>query len=337
MADDAQRKAERPPRDRVVDHERLAGHQKSYLSTVKGEAHEASAAILMESGPRTASNNSSIHPDADSRTMARTGVDPSRPAMSGASAVERRLYRERLVLLARLSRDLEPVMVVLSVAWIALVIADLVNQGLPPLLDVLLWVIWVLFVADFVVKLVVAPAKTAFLRTEWLTALSLVLPALRILRFASVFRVLRVTRVVRSVSLLRVATSVNRGLRALGRTASRRGAGYVAAATAIVIVVGAAGMAAFESPAALRGSGFAVVGNGGLTDYGEALWWTAYTMTTGATERPQTSEGRLLGWVLSVYGLAVFGYLTAILASHFVGQDRGPRDGPADPQAGSGR
>jgi hypothetical protein len=35
----------------------------------------------------------------------------------------------------------------------------------------------------------------------------------------------------------------------------------------------------------------------------------------------------MFGWLLSVYGLAVFGYLTAILASHFVGQDGVPADG----------
>lgn len=248
------------------------------------------------------------------------GPDASRRATSVDWSVDRRLRRERLALLGRIGGAFEPFMVGLSVAWIALVVADLVNSGLPRPLEILVWVIWALFVADFVVKLVIAPDKVAFLRTQWLTVLSLALPALRILRFASVFRVLRAARIVRSISLLRVAASVNRGLGALGRAASRRGAGYVAGATAIVVVVGAAGMAAFESPTALAASGFD--GTGGLSDYTAALWWTAYTMTTGATAQPQTGEGKLLGWLLSVYGIAVFGYLTAILASHFVGQDR---------------
>ncbi len=57
-------------------------------------------------------------------------------------------------------------------------------------------------------------------------------------------------------------------------------------------------------------------------NYGDALWWTANTMTTGPVEAPRTPEGRLFGWLLSVYGLGVFGYLTAILASHFVGADQ---------------
>jgi voltage-gated potassium channel len=86
------------------------------------------------------------------------------------------------------------------------------------------------------------------------------------------------------------------------------------------MLVGSAGMASFESPRALSEQGLA--GSNALTDFGDALWWTAYAMTTGAPTTPASGEGRLLGWLLSLYGLAVFGYLTAILASHFIGRDR---------------
>jgi voltage-gated potassium channel len=36
---------------------------------------------------------------------------------------------------------------------------------------------------------------------------------------------------------------------------------------------------------------------------------------------PVTTEGRILALLLSVYGLAVFGYITASFASFFVGRD----------------
>jgi voltage-gated potassium channel len=96
--------------------------------------------------------------------------------------------------------------------------------------------------------------------------------------------------------------------------------GYVLAATALVMTVGAAGMTSFESPSALASEG--ITDGRPLQDYGDALWWTAYAMTTGATHQPSTGEGRLLGWLLSLYGLGIFGYLTATLASHFVGRER---------------
>lgn len=238
-----------------------------------------------------------------------------------------RLRDERWALLERVDRTLEPVFVALSAAWIALVVAELAIGDLPRTLDILIWVIWGLFVLEFAAGLLLAPDRMRYIRANWLTVLSLVLPALRILRLAAAFRFLRGARIIRSVGLLRVLTSVNRGLAALGRTARRRGVGYVVAATALVMVVGAAGMASFESPQALAEQGLSQAT--GLADYGEALWWTAYAMTTGAPTTPVSAEGRLLGWLLSLYGLAIFGYLTAILASHFVGRDR------ADDPAGS--
>jgi len=93
-------------------------------------------------------------------------------------------------------------------------------------------------------------------------------------------------------------------------------------------VVGAAGMAVFESPAALASElGAAAEPGAGLASYGDALWWTAMIMTTMGSEYwPSTPEGRILGWLLSLYAFAVFGYITAMIASFFFGQDRGEND-----------
>jgi len=79
-------------------------------------------------------------------------------------------------------------------------------------------------------------------------------------------------------------------------------------------------MSHFEGPATPEGGGAQAAA--AFQDHGEALWWTANTMTNGPVEQPRTPDGRLVGWLLSVYGLAVFGCLTAILASHFVGEDQ---------------
>ncbi len=228
--------------------------------------------------------------------------------------------RERETLLEHVNRTLEGVMVLLSVAWIALLILELVSGTLPRSLEVAVWVIWGLFVLDFLLEFTIAPSKGRYLRTHWLTVVSLALPALRVVRVIAALRVLRAARVVRSVGLLRILTSLNRGLASLRATAARRGVGYLLAATALVLVVGAAGMASFESPSALAAAGIA--DGQPLDDYGDALWWTAYAMTTGATHQAATGEGRLLGWLLTLYGLGIFGYLTATLASHFIGRER---------------
>jgi voltage-gated potassium channel len=60
----------------------------------------------------------------------------------------------------------------------------------------------------------------------------------------------------------------------------------------------------------------------GFANYGEALWWTAMLLTSlGSAYWPQTPEGRVLCLLLAIYGFAVFGYITATLASFFIDRD----------------
>ena len=59
-----------------------------------------------------------------------------------------------------------------------------------------------------------------------------------------------------------------------------------------------------------------------LNNYGAALWWTAMIMTTmGSDYWPRTPEGRILCLLLALYAFVVFGYVTATLASYFIGRD----------------
>lgn len=100
---------------------------------------------------------------------------------------------------------------------------------------------------------------------------------------------------------------------ALGKTMGRRGFGYAAALTIIVVFAGAAGMHAFENDNP---------DGRGLHDYPSALWWTAMMITTVGSEYwPQTAEGRILCLILALYAFAVFGYLAATLSSFFIERD----------------
>jgi voltage-gated potassium channel len=225
-----------------------------------------------------------------------------------------RLAGERYELLARLEELLERPMTVLAVVWLVLVVVEL-TVGLSPVLEALNYAIWGLFVLHFAVEFAVAPRKARYLRRNWLTALSLALPALRVVRLARAFQALRLARGAR---LLRVVSSANRGMRTLGRVMGRRGLGYVVTLTALVNVLGAAGILAFERD----------VAGSGITSFGTALWWTAMTLTTmGADYFPRSGEGRLLGLLLATYGFAVFGYVTASIASLFVARDAEEGDG----------
>ncbi len=236
----------------------------------------------------------------------------------------RELHHARWELLEHINHVTDKFMTALAFVWLGLLVVDFI-RGLSPLLQTVSNAIWVLFIADFILEFIIAPEKLTYLRRNWLTALSLLLPALRILRIFRAFRVLNATRAVRTVSFVRLVTSLNRGMRATATALGRRNLSYVVTFTILVTFAGGAGMALFESPQSLYEAGVTETLDPtlGLTDYSEAVWWTAMLITTiGSDYWPQTVEGRILCWILSVYALAVFGYITAALASHFIGIDR---------------
>jgi voltage-gated potassium channel len=227
--------------------------------------------------------------------------------------MEQRLKKERNLLLSRFEKLLEGPMVVLGFIWLILLVIELV-WGLPPLLEYLSLAIWVLFLLDFGVKLILAPQKGRFIKRNWLTAISLVIPALRVVRFV---RFVRLLRGLRGVRLIRIVSSLNRGMRSLAATMQRRAFGYVLLLTLLVTFAGAAGMYALEKDTE------------GFQNYSLSLWWTAMRIiTAGSSAEPVSAEGRALAFLLALFGYTIFGYVTASFASFFVGRDAEEQDAP---------
>jgi voltage-gated potassium channel len=217
------------------------------------------------------------------------------------------ITKERKKLLRRIESFLEWPMVVLGFVWLMLLVIELV-YGENQLSEIFGLIIWVIFIVDFVIKFSLAPVKGRFLKSNILTIISLVVPAFRVFR---IFRIIRVFRISRSFRLVKIIGSLNRGMRALSITMQRRAFGYVFLLTLIVIFAGAAGMFAFEKDTP-----------DGLETYGTSLWWTTMIITTlGSEFWPQTLEGRILCIILSLFGFAVFGYITATIATFFIGRD----------------
>lgn len=216
---------------------------------------------------------------------------------------------ERSRVLEQLEAWLQGPMLVLSFVWLLLVLVELAFGG-SRLLEVFGTAIWIAFLLEFGLRLVLAPDKGAFMRANWLSALALLAPAFRLLR---AFRIFRLARAARGLRLVRVVGTANRGMNALRASLGRRGLGYVLALTVLITLLGGGGMLAFEPASEVEG---------GFTSYADALWWTAMLLTSlGSEFWPRTVEGRLLCFLLALYGFGVFGYITASFASFFVGRD----------------
>ncbi len=227
--------------------------------------------------------------------------------------MKRDIVNERKRLLKSVEKMLDGPMIFLGFVWLVLLVVELV-WGINKILEYVAIGIWGIFIIDFLITFSLAPEKLSFLKKNWLTAISLFIPALRVFR---VFRFVRLLRGLKGIRLVRIVSSFNRSMRSVGQTMKRRGFGYVMIITLIVIFAGAAGMYAMENP------------NPGFTSYWLALWWAAMqVVTAGNGFNPMTPEGRGLALLITIFGYSIFGYVTATFATYFIGRDAEEKDAP---------
>lgn len=216
----------------------------------------------------------------------------------------RKLVRERWNLIISIKKTITPLMDALAFIWLGLTVYEL-SKGLNRNLEIVVTSIWIIFALHFLTELLLAPVKRTYLKHNWLTAISLVLPAIRVFKFLRVFRYLKT---IKGLSLVKILSSVNRGMRSLSKKLAARVFIYVMCLTLMVVFTGAAGILNFENGYTSYFKGF-----------GSALWWSAMMVTTmGSDYFPKSSEGRTLALILAVYGFAVFGYVAATFASFLI-------------------
>ncbi|HEX2051551.1 MAG TPA: potassium channel family protein [Actinomycetota bacterium] len=209
--------------------------------------------------------------------------------------------------LERFERATAVPMLVLALAIVPLLLAPLVfdlSDEAEDAIEVLDWFIWSAFALEYLVRLYLAPAKWAFVRSNKIDLFVIALPFLRPLRVVRSARLLRLLRAVRVVVFL------GRALDAGHDVVRRHKLHYALLVTAIVCCASAGLVVVFEDGAE----------EANIESYAEALWWAATTITTvgyGDTF-PTTAAGRGVGVFLMLVGIGVFGLLAGSLASFFV-------------------
>ncbi|GAA3675500.1 ion transporter [Arthrobacter ginkgonis] len=177
----------------------------------------------------------------------------------------------------------------------------------------------VVFLIDFLYRIVTAPAAGAYFFKHFGWA-----DLLASLPFAQ-FKILRVFRLIRVYRLLREV-----GIRTIGRTLSKDRAGsslYILLLMGIFVLE-------FGSLAMLRVEQDAPGAN--ITTASDALWYTIVTISTVGygDQYPVTDAGRFIGAVVIVIGVGIFGTFTGYLANFFLSPKKNPA--PSVEAAGTG-
>lgn len=158
--------------------------------------------------------------------------------------------------------------------------------------EVIMAVIWGIFVLDYAVSLFLARPRGHWFLTHLHDLAIVVLPALRPLR------------------LLRLVTLLSILHRTAGNALRGRVTVFVIAASVLLVFV--AGLAVLDAEQNAAGSN--------IRSFGDAVWWAFVTITTVGYGDffPVTFLGRLIAVGLMIAGIALIGTVTAALASWFV-------------------
>ncbi|WP_336924035.1 hypothetical protein [Aquipuribacter sp. SD81] len=214
----------------------------------------------------------------------------------------------------RLARRLDRPMSVLGLLFLLLVLAQVLatDPATQRVLQVAGWLLWGVFVAEFVLRAWVAQDQRRFWRRNWWQVLFLLVPFLRFARALTLLRFTRVARVARVGSVLSAAV---RGSRSGGRLLSGR-VTWLALVTAVVVLA----------------SSQLLLVLGEHDSFAAALHDAALATITGDPLEAPGAVARVLEVVLGVYSVVVFATLAGALGAYFLGQ----RPAPDEDEAATG-
>jgi voltage-gated potassium channel len=189
-------------------------------------------------------------------------------------------------------------MAVLGVAWLVLAISVLttdVNGSASKVLVGGLFVLWVIMLVEYLVRLVITPDTPGYLKRRWVEPATVLIPPLQGWHVVGIEKMtllvregeLRVEVILKHHSLFRVLIAV------VG-----------------TLFIGAWLVLLFEERAKTSN----------IHNYPDALWWAIVTVTTvGYGDRyPVTEGGRIVAVILMLVGIGLIGVLTATVASVFI-------------------
>ena len=172
------------------------------------------------------------------------------------------------------------------------------------------WVVWAIFVFEYIARCAIDPRRLRSVRTG-LFPLAVVILSFPLL--PAVLGLVRLARLSRTFRALRLLSTIARGMAELRVIFARKGVAYLIGLASLLIVAGGAALALVE-PSTVRG---------GFVD---GVWWAIVTASTvGYGDiAPTTVVGRVIAVVIMLAGVGLISTLAASITAYFVGQTGNP-------------
>lgn len=177
--------------------------------------------------------------------------------------------------------------------------------------------ICVILLIDFVARFAAAESKLRFMKWGWIDLIASI-PMIETLRWGRVFRIIRVIR------LLVAFRSAHNLVGALFGTRRQAGLMTLLVLTFVVVSFASTGLLLVETSP-----------DSNIRTAEDALWWSMTTITTvGYGDRfPVTNAGRVIASAMMLFGIGIFGSLSGVAASFFIGNGNGNGNADADGEA----
>lgn len=201
-------------------------------------------------------------------------------------------------LVDRIERVTKYPLTLLGTVWLVVAVVVLtsdVRNSVSGALVGTLFVLWAVFLVEYLVRLVVTPDRGRYLKRRWVEPATVMVPPLQSCHI---------------VGVEKVCLLLSEGGLWVEAVLRHHGLFRVLIAAAAILFVGAWLVLLFEENAK----------GGNIHSYPDALWWAVVTVTTvGYGDRfPVTGGGRAVAVVLMLLGIGLIGVLTATVASVFM-------------------
>lgn len=160
-------------------------------------------------------------------------------------------------------------------------------------------IIYIIFVLDYIIRLLIAEKKNEFIRKNIFDLIAIV-PLNSAFR---VFRIFKFSKILKFTKLFRISSFSARALSKAKRFLNTNGFKYVLCLAFVSILISSFAMMYFEN-----------------MNFQDSLWWSFVTATTvGYGDlSPTTGAGRIIASLLMLVGIGLIGSLTSSITSFFL-------------------